>query len=214
MTCSVLYPCEPEEKGQKGRKEWFNFGSQPRGIAPTLWTLSLQMSHRGLSRIYSSAAEFMIIVTSPWQFAFCPSRRSSCSPSAILRSMPYFRQSQGQNLQRRRFPKTKTTCRPGKKLKKKKKKGGGVPQRRKRLCRAESWRKTTFRANEGCVWRTFRQREWGLAPPWCLGRLLISSSRTCLVLGTQGSCRLLFPNFCTTAVWIHFMLLSLTLENG
>ena len=70
----------------------------------------------------------MIIVTSPWQFAFCPSRRSSCSPSAILRSMPYFRQSQGQNLQRRRFPKTKTTCRPGKKLKRKKKKEGECPK--------------------------------------------------------------------------------------
>lgn len=81
-------------------------------------TLSSRMSHCGLSRIYSSAAKFMIIVTSPWQFALCPSRQSSCYPSAILCSMPCFR-AKAKICREGKFPKTKTTCHPGKKFFKK-----------------------------------------------------------------------------------------------
>ena len=42
-------------------------------------------------------------------------------------------QSQGQNLQRRKFPKTKTTCHPGKKLKKKKNRRGSAPEEKTTL---------------------------------------------------------------------------------
>ena len=111
------------------------------------------MSHCGLWRIYSSAAKFMIIVTSPWQFALCPSRRSSCYPSAILCSLPCFR-AKARICREGSYQKQKQPATQGRNLKKKKKRKGSAPEEKTTL-RSRKLEENNFEGRWGLCLKNF-----------------------------------------------------------
>lgn len=117
------------KRERRRRSSWFHVGSKPSGAAQPLWTSPEQMSHRGLFRIYSNTATFMMIVTRyPWQFALCQSRLPSCCSQSSW--VPFLASEPRPKSAERKFPKTSNP--PPRKIRR-----GRVPKEAW-LCRAEA----------------------------------------------------------------------------